>query len=128
MAARFSNLLWRFDLFLGGSIWIALLVLAYSAGPIEEAVFWASLIAALPIGFAWICRCILFNNGTADSTVVPPGSRARTEPEIVQAHKGGRVSQQKARAAAAVKPQSGFKSLRKSKGRAQSRRKRLVRR
>jgi hypothetical protein len=48
MAARFSNLLWRFDLFLGGSIWIALLALAYSAGPIEEAVFWASLIAALP--------------------------------------------------------------------------------
>jgi hypothetical protein len=59
MAARFSNLLWRFDLFLGGSIWIALLALAYSAGPIEEAVFWASLIAALPVGFGWICRCIL---------------------------------------------------------------------
>ena len=36
MAARFSNLLWRFDLFLGGSIWIALLALAYSAGPIEK--------------------------------------------------------------------------------------------
>jgi hypothetical protein len=97
MAARFSNLLWRFDLFLGGSIWIALLGLAYNAGPIEEAVFWASLIAALPVGFGWICRCILSSkNGAADSTVVAPaGSRSRTEPAIAQAHKGGRLSQQK---------------------------------
>jgi len=83
MAARFSNLLWRFDLFLGGSIWIAVLALAYSAGPIEEAVFWASLIAALPVGFGWICRCILTSkNGAAsdqpafafvsDTTFPPP--------------------------------------------------------
>jgi len=133
MAARFSNVLWRFVLLLGGGVWIVLLALAYSAGPIEEAVFWASLIAALPIGFGWICRCILSSkNGTADSPVVPPRSRARTEPEIVQAHKVGRLSQQKDGAAVslavAVKPRSGFKSLRKSKGRAKSPRKRLIRR
>jgi hypothetical protein len=79
MGARFDNLLWRFDLLLGGGVWIALLALAYSAGPIEEAVFWASLIAALPVGFGWICRCILSSkNGAADSTVVAPaGSRPR---------------------------------------------------
>ena len=49
----------RGSLSLGGSVWIALLALAYSAGPIDEAVFWASLIAALPIGFGYLCRSIL---------------------------------------------------------------------
>jgi hypothetical protein len=89
MAARFDNVLWRLGLLLGGSIWIAVLALAYSAGPIEEAVFWASLIAALPVGFGWICHYILSSkNGAADSTVVAPaGPRPRTEPAIAQAHK-----------------------------------------
>ena len=134
MAARFGNLPWRVGLSLGGSIWIALLALAYSAGPIEEAVLWASLIAALPVGFGWICRCILSsNNGAADSTVVAAGrSRPRIEPANAQAHKGGRLSQQKDGAAVslapAVKPRSGFKSLRKSKGLAKSPRKMLIRR
>ena len=132
MAARFDKLPWRVGLSLGGSIWIAVLALAYSAGPIEEAVFWASLIATLPVGFGWICRCILSSkNGAADSTVVAPAwSRPRTEPAIAQTHKGGRLSQQKDRAvislAAAANP--GFESLRKSTGRVKSPRKRLIRR
>ena len=127
MAARFSNLVWRFDLFLGGSIWNALLALAYSAGPIEEAVFWPSLIAALPVGVGWICRCILSSkNGAADSTVVAPaGPRPRTEPAIVQAHKRGRLARQKN---SAVKSRSGFKSLRKPTRRAKSPRKTFIRR
>jgi hypothetical protein len=134
LAARFGNLPWRVGLSLGGSIWIAVLALAYSAGPIKEAVFWASLVAALPVGFGWICHYILSSkNGAADSTVVAPaGSRSRTEPAIAQAHKGPRISQQKGGAAVnlapAVKPRSGFKSLRKSKRRAKSPRKRFIRR
>ena len=123
MAARFDKLPWRVGLSLGGSIWIAVLALAYSAGPIEEAVFWASLIAALPVGLGWICRCILSSkNGAAD---IPAGSRPRTEPAIAQAHKGRRLAQQKS---SAVKPRSGFESLRKSTGRVKSPRKRLIRR
>ena len=93
MAARFGNLPWRVGLSLGGSIWIAVLALAYSAGPIEEAVFWASLIVALPIGFGWICRCILSSkNEAADSTAVasaPPGrglGKSRRLPKLTRAH------------------------------------------
>ena len=56
---RFGDVLWWMGLFLGGVGWIALLALAHGAGPIDEAVFWASLIAALPIGFGWICHYIL---------------------------------------------------------------------
>jgi hypothetical protein len=59
MAARLGDVPWRLGLLLGGGVWIALLGLAHSAGPIDQAVFWASLIAALPIGFGWMCRCIL---------------------------------------------------------------------
>src|SRR5437868_12013120 len=53
---------WWFGLLLGGGVWVALLALAHSAGPIDEAVFWASLIAALPIGFGYLCRYILSGN------------------------------------------------------------------
>ena len=53
MAVRLGNVLWWMGLSLGGVVWTALLALAHSAGPIDEAVFWASLIAALPIGFGY---------------------------------------------------------------------------
>jgi hypothetical protein len=56
---RLGNVLWWMGLLLGGVVWIALLALAHSAGPVDEAVFWASLIAALPIGFGYLCRYIL---------------------------------------------------------------------
>ena len=59
MAVRLGDVLWWLGLLLGGGVWVALLALAHSAGPIDEAVFWASLIAALPIGFGFLCRYIL---------------------------------------------------------------------
>ena len=59
MAVRLGDVLWWLGLLLGGGVWVALLALAHSAGPIDEAVFWASLIAALPIGFGYLCRYIL---------------------------------------------------------------------
>ena len=58
MVVRLGDVLWWLGLLLGGGVWIALLALAYSAGPIDEAVFWASLIAALPIGFGYLCRYV----------------------------------------------------------------------
>ena len=56
MAVRLGDVLWWLGLLLGGGVWVALLALAHSAGPIDEAVFWASLIAVLPIGFGYRCR------------------------------------------------------------------------
>ena len=40
MAVRLGNVLWWMGLSLGGVVWTALLALAHSAGPIDEAVFW----------------------------------------------------------------------------------------
>ena len=122
MAPCFGDVLWWMGLLLGGVVWIAVLALAHSAGPIGEAVFWASLIAALPIGFGWICRYILSGKiaATADTVLDPvalpeaqnepiSGSRSRIEPGNAQASMG-RVSRRKddaaARAAAAVKLRS----------------------
>jgi hypothetical protein len=88
-----------------------------------EAVFWASLIAALPIGFGWICRYILSGKiaATADTVLDPlalpeaqnepinSGSRSQIEPGNAQASMG-RVSRRKddaaVRAAAPVKLRS----------------------
>ena len=39
MAVRLGDVLWWLGLLLGGGVWTGLLVLAYSAGPIDEAVF-----------------------------------------------------------------------------------------
>jgi hypothetical protein len=131
MAVRSGNVLWWMGLLLGGGVWIALLVLAHSAGPIDEAVFWASLIAALPIGFGYLCHYILSGKTVAptdtvlDSAALPQaqnatiksGSRPGIEPRSARASMG-RVSRRKdsapARIAAAVKLRSGFKSPRKS--------------
>jgi len=127
MVVRLGDVLWWLGLLLGGGVWTGILVLAYSAGPIGEAVFWASLIAALPIGFAWICRYILSGKiaATADTVLDPvalpeaqnepieSGSRPRIEPGNAQASMG-RVSRRKddaaVRAAVAVKLRSCFKS------------------
>ena len=119
MAVRLGDVLWWLGLLLGGGVWTGLLVLAYSAGPIDEAVFWASLIAALPIGFGYLCRYILSGNVvTPADTVLDPaalpkvqnapiesGSRPRIEPGNAQASMG-RVSRRKDDAAvrAAVAP------------------------
>ena len=131
MAVGLGDVLWWLGLLLGGGVWTGLLVLAYSAGPIDEAVFWASLIAALPIGFGYLCRYILSGNVvTPADTVLDPAalpqvqnaiieslSRPRVEPGSAQASIG-RGSQRKdsapARLAAVVKLRSGFKSPRKS--------------
>ena len=130
MAVRLGDALWWLGLLLGGVVWIALLALAHSAGPIDEAVFWASLIAALPIGFGYLCRSILSGKITAaaDTDLGPPalpkakhatiesGSQPRIEPGSAQAPMG-RGSQRKddaaVREAPAVKLRSGFKSSRK---------------
>ena len=127
MAVRLGDVLWWLGLLLGGGVWTGLLVLAYSAGPIDEAVFWASLIAALPIGFGYLCRYILSGKiVTPADTVLDPatlpqvqnapiesGSRPPIEPGNAQASMG-RVSRRKddaaVRAAAAVKLRSRFKS------------------
>jgi hypothetical protein len=83
---------WLFALKRG--VWIALLALAYSAGPIDEAVFWASLVAALPVGFGYLCRYILSGKIVAPADIVldpaalpqaqnatiKSGSRPRIEP------------------------------------------------
>jgi len=131
MAVRLGDVLWWLGLLLGGGVWTGLLVLAYSAGPIDEAVFWASLIAALPIGFGYLCRYILSGKVvTPADTVLDPaalpqaqnepiesGSRPRIEPRNAQASIG-RASRRKGdaavRAAAAVKLRSRFKSPQKS--------------
>jgi hypothetical protein len=113
---------------LGGGVWTGLLVLAYSAGPIDEAVFWASLIAALPIGFGYLCRYILSGkivtpaDTVLDPATLPQAQNGTTEsPSRSQIALGsaqasmGRVSNDAAvRAAATVKLRSGFKSSRKS--------------
>ena len=127
-----GDVLWWMGLLLGGGVWIGLLALAHSAGPIDEAVFWASLIAALPIGFGYLCRYILSGKiVTPADTVLDPatlpqvqnatiesGSEPRIEPGSAQASIG-RGSQRKddavARAAAAVKRQSGSRSRQKSR-------------
>jgi hypothetical protein len=101
MAVRLGDVLWWFGLLLGGGVWVALLALAHSAGPIDEAVFWASLIAALPIGFGYLCRYILSGKvATAADTVLDPaalplaqnatignGSRPQIEPRTARAFK-----------------------------------------
>ena len=75
MAVRLGNVLWWMGLSLGGVVWTALLALARSAGPIDEAVFWASLIAALPIGFGYLCRYVLSGKiGATADTVLDPGA------------------------------------------------------
>ena len=127
MAPRLGDVLWWLGLLLGAGVWIALLAFAHSAGPIDEAVFWASLIAALPIGFGYLCRNILSGKigATADTVLGPvalpeaqnepieSGSRPRLELGNAQASIG-RVSRRKGdaavRAAAAVKLRSRFKS------------------
>ena len=102
--------------------------MAHSAGPIDEAVFWASLIAALPIGFGYLCRYILSGKtlAPADTVLDPPTlpqaqnltteSPSRSQIELGSAQASmGRVSNDAAvRAAATVKLRSGFKSSRKS--------------
>ena len=130
MAVRLGDALWWLGLLLGAGVWIALLALAHSAGPIDEAVFWASLIAALPIGFGYLCRYILSGRigATADTVLDPAalpqaqnatiknGSEPGIEPGSAQASIG-RGSQRKddaaVREAPAVKLRSGFKSSRK---------------
>jgi hypothetical protein len=132
MAARLGDALWWLGLLLGAGVWIALLALAHSAGPIDEAVFWASLIAALPIGFGYLCRYILSGKAVAPAdTVLDPatlpqvqnapiesGSRPRIKPGSAQASMG-RDSQRKddaaVREAPAVKLRSRFKSPQKSR-------------
>jgi hypothetical protein len=119
-------------LLLGGVVWIALLALAHSAGPIDEAVFWASLIAALPIGFGYLCRYILLAKimAAADTILDPAAlpqahnatiesrSRPQIQPGSAQAFIG-QGSQRKdgapPRLAAAIKLRSGSKSRQKSK-------------
>ena len=120
MAVRLGDALWWLGLLLGGVVWIALLALAHSAGPIDEAVFWASLIAALPIGFGHLCRYILSGKVVtpADSVLDPAalpqvqnapiksGSRPRIEPRSAQASIGRgprRKDDTAVRAAATVK-------------------------
>ena len=108
MAVRLGDVLWWLGLLLGGGVWVALLALAHSAGPIDEAVFWASLIAALPIGFGFLCRYILSAKiASPADTVLDPvalpeaqnepiesGSRPRIEAGNAQASMG-RVSRRK---------------------------------
>src|SRR6516165_8411533 len=91
MAVRLGDALWWMGLLLGGGIWIALLALAHTAGPIDEAVFWASLIAALPIGFGCLCRHILLGKiaPAADSVVYPAAL-----PETHNVQSAGQVPQQ----------------------------------
>jgi hypothetical protein len=132
MAVRLGDVLWWLGLVLGGVVWTALLALAHSAGPVDEAVFWASLIAALPIGFGYLCRYILSGRigATADTVLDPAalpqaqnatiknGSEPGIEPGSAQASIG-RGSQRKddaaIRGAATVKLQSGSKSPQKSR-------------
>ena len=129
MAVRLGDALWWLGLLLGGVVWIALLALAHSAGPIDEAVFWASLIAALPIGFGYLCRYILSGKivAPADTVLDPPTlpqaqnltteSPSRSQIELGSAQASmGRVSNNAAvRAAATVKLRSGSKSPQKSR-------------
>jgi hypothetical protein len=132
MTLRLGDVLWWFGLLLGVGAWIAVLALAHSAGPIDEAVFWASLIAVLPIGLGCLCRYFLSGKiaPAADSVVrpaAPPlaenatiesGSRPRIELGNAQAPIG-RGSRRKdgvaATLTAAVKRRSGSKSPQKSK-------------
>ena len=132
MAVRLGNVLWWMGLLLGGGVWTGLLVLPHTAGPIDEAVFWASLIAALPIGFGWICHYILSGKigATADTVlgpVAPPeaqnattesGARSPIVPGSAQASMGPgsqRKDDAAVRAADAVKLRSRFKSPQKSR-------------
>ena len=68
MATRLSDVIWRSSLLLGSGAWIALLPLAHRAGPADQALFWATLIAALPIGFGWIFRRTLSGKTGLDGT------------------------------------------------------------
>ena len=64
-------------------------VLAYSAGPIDEAVFWASLIAALPIGFGYLCRYILSGKIVAPAdTVLDPGALPQAQNATTESRHG----------------------------------------
>ena len=132
MAARLGDVLWWMGLLLGGGVWIALLALAHGVGPIDEAVFWASLIAALPIGFGYLCRYVLSGKiGATADTVLDPGAlpqaqnattesgaRSRIGPGSAQASMGPgsqRKDDAAVRAAAAVKLRSRSKSPQKSR-------------
>src|SRR5215470_19226455 len=85
MAVRLGDVLWWLGLLLGGGVWTGLLVLAYSAGPIDEAVFWASLIAALPIGFGYLCRYVLSGKiGAKADTVLDPGALPQAQNETTE--------------------------------------------
>jgi len=122
-----GDVLWWMGLLLGGGVWIGLLALAHSAGPIDEAVFWASLIAVLPIGFGYLCRYMLSAKITAaadtdlDPAALPQAQNAtiesRSRPGSAQTSMG-RGSQRKgdaaAKLAAAVKRRSSSKSSQKS--------------
>jgi hypothetical protein len=132
MAPRLGDVLWWLGLLLGAGLWIALLAWAQSAGPIDEAVFCASLIAALPIGFGYLCRYVPSAKiaAAADTDLDPAalpqvqnatiesGSRPRIGPGTAQASVG-RASQRKddaaVREAPAVKLRSRFKSPQKSR-------------
>ena len=85
MAVRLGDALWWLGLLLGGVVWIALLALAHSAGPIDEAVFWASLIAALPIGFGYLCRYILLAKiMAAADTVLDPAALPQAQNATIE--------------------------------------------
>src|SRR5215831_4910735 len=85
MAVRLGDVLWWLGLLLGGGVWTGLLVLAHSAGPIDEAVFWASLIAALPIGFGYLCRHILSGKIAAPAhTVLDPSAIPRAKDATIE--------------------------------------------
>jgi hypothetical protein len=69
MAVRLGNVLWWMGLSFGGVVWTALLALAHSAGPIDEAVFWATLKSL---------RC-----QSASDTYAAPSYRARSWPQPI---------------------------------------------
>jgi hypothetical protein len=116
MAVRLGDVLWWLGLLLGGGVWVALLALAHSAGPIDEAVFWASLIAALPIGFGFLCRYILSAKiASPADTVLGPAALAPARSATIESRsRPGIEPDARASAAAVVKLGSGFKSRRKS--------------
>jgi hypothetical protein len=70
MAGGLGDLLWWFGWLLGGGVWIALLALAYSAGPIDEAVFWASLIGST----IWLATCIWVATAPCSIAITPTSS------------------------------------------------------
>src|SRR6516165_759660 len=92
MAVRLGDALWWMGCVLGGGLWTALLALAHSAGPIDEAVFWASLIAALPIGFGYLCRYVLSGKiGAKADTVLDPGALPQAQNAMTESGPRSRI-------------------------------------